>query len=556
VNHLSLSERYEVAEQSLLLQIQHNDLQLPTDQTAEQRFAFMKDVIVPLIVQQSLRCLAQPGTPVGIESATATGRISTQMNLNSFHSSGQLHTEVLQGVPRLNELFNATKEMKHPMMIVRFLAQKEWIETPPLPSIPSPWSSIPGFDAFHLFKQFTRQLLEHKTLLDVMDMNGKPYILYRPQLFQGLPQPEPYWYEPWRQVYGQMRAITMNNNPTNPEPQVWYTIRVQLDRVKLVQYQLSLSYIAQVIQESVLWAKTKKRFGSWTPILQVIASPDYERTLDIHVRVDHMPPLERIYRKGRLQQSRQGQILLDEERRRELFLSQVLMYDLSSVRLCGIPGIHEINWRTRSDPECLDMKKKNPSHSPLHPHEGWEVITRGSAFRDVILRPEIHLPSLFTNNPFEVVDVLGIEAARQLYLIEMRACMGSVDQALFHTAVDSMMFKGTITPANRFGTNPIDGPLTKASNEMSTQTLIRAGLTHQRESLNGVSASTMLAQPVRVGTGSVEIAWDAELWLELVKDKEQQPAVCTTRSDAGIDSLIGNLSLVTGHSYMMDMEEV
>jgi hypothetical protein len=579
-NHIGsiLMERYEMVEQSLILQIEHNDLQLPVQQTDSERIEFMKEVIVPRIVQQTLRCMAQPGTPVGMESATATGRLSTQMNLNSFHSSGQLHAEVLQGVPRLNELFNATRDMKHPMMVIRFHPRDTWMDKH------NSINPIPGFENFHAFKQFTRHLFEHKTLLDVIDLHNKPYILYEPETFPGLPTPEPYWYAPWRHIYGEMRAITMKE--TEPAS-MWNTIRIKLDKRKMVLHQLSTSYIAQVIQESVLWAKTKKRLGSWTPIIQVVFSPDYEAVLDLHVRVDHMPPLERIYRKAHIQQSRQGQILLDESNRRQLFLSQVMMNDLCAIRLCGIPNIHEINWRSRGDKDCLKRKKwwdnetkrrtewneartdnKMELLPPLYPHETWEVITRGSAFRDVSIRPEVDLSTLYTNNPFEVLEVLGIEAARQVYLKELRACMGSVDESLFHTAIDSMTHRGTIMPANRFGSNPNDGPLTRASNEMSTQTLLRAANTHQRDNLNGVSSSVMIGKPVPIGTGLPELGFDADLWLDLVEQsgKEESkktvqievvPPPTRSSSSTGIDSLISKLSMVTPYTYSSsDMEEV
>ena len=81
---LQTAERYDVATQSLLLQIEHNDLRLPS---GSNRLQFLDDVIVPRVVEQALRCMAQPGAPVGIESATATGRLSTQLALNRYAST-------------------------------------------------------------------------------------------------------------------------------------------------------------------------------------------------------------------------------------------------------------------------------------------------------------------------------------------------------------------------------------------------------------------------------------------------------------------------------------
>ena len=574
---IETAERYDVATQSLLLQIEHNDLQLPKTSTDEQRLTFLDTVIVPRIVEQALRCMSQPGAPVGIESATATGRLSTQMALNSFHSSGQLHTETLTGVPRLNEIFNATKEIKGPMMVVRLLPQPHWQpeRVPDAYNTCASSTNIAGFGRFHAFKRWTRFWFEHRTLHDFIDLEGNPPILYRPTTFEGLPSPEPYWYAPWRAVYGPMRAQTM---PQSEPGSSWHTVRVKLNRTMLVQYQVSMVYIAQVVQESVLWAKIKKRFGSWTPLLHVIASPDYEATLDLHVRVDHLPPLQRIYSKARIEQSRQGRILLDEKRRRSIFLTQVVLYELSQVRLCGVPGILEINWRTRGDAEALKTKRENPGE--LRPEQLWEVITRGSCLRAMISRPQVHVPSLFTNDAGQTLEVLGIEAARALYMHEMRACMGSVDEAMLQTAVDIMMHRGTITPANRFGSHPLDGPLTKASNEMSTQTLLRAALTHQRENLNGVSAATMIGQPIKIGTGLPQVSWDEGVWLQQIGErlssiKEDRTEEAENEQDdkrhvqmvvapdnqpnqsTSLSNLLSRLSMATGHAYgAADVQEV
>ena len=378
-------------------------------------------------------------------------------------------------------------------------------------------------------------------------------MLYRPEVIEGLPNPEPYWYTPWRQVYGAMRAQTL---PATDPNAIWHTIRLKLSKVMLIKYQLNLSYIAQVLQETVLWAKTKKRFGSWTPLLHVIASPDYETTIDIHVRVDHMTPLERIYRKARIQPSRQGQLLVREGRK--LFLTQVVMYVLSSVRMCGVPELLEINWRPRSDATAL-AQRKITSTTPVLPHEQWEVITRGSAFREVFCMPFVDISTLFCNNIDQMFAVLGVEAVRQLYLVEMRACMSSVDETLLQTMADHMCCKGYPTPANRFGANPLDGPLTRASNEMSTQTLLRAAITHQRENLAGVSASVMLAQPIRIGTGLPQISWNTEKWLSLVAETESVvvPPHPPSFDKPSMTALMSRLSLVMGKSYgAADVEEV
>jgi DNA-directed RNA polymerase beta' subunit len=53
-----------------------------------------------------------PGESVGILAAQAIGEINTQSTLNTFHKAGQNEKSVTQGVPRFQELLNATKQLK------------------------------------------------------------------------------------------------------------------------------------------------------------------------------------------------------------------------------------------------------------------------------------------------------------------------------------------------------------------------------------------------------------------------------------------------------------
>ena len=75
------AERYEKATESLVLQVRHNKLSLPAAWPAEQRRAFLVSDFAPFVYRHALRCVEQPGSAVGMESATGMGRVSTQMSL-------------------------------------------------------------------------------------------------------------------------------------------------------------------------------------------------------------------------------------------------------------------------------------------------------------------------------------------------------------------------------------------------------------------------------------------------------------------------------------------
>ena len=62
-----------------------------------------------IIIENYYNSLIQPGESVGIICAQSIGEKQTQMTLNTFHKAGQSEKAMTAGVPRFQELLNATK---------------------------------------------------------------------------------------------------------------------------------------------------------------------------------------------------------------------------------------------------------------------------------------------------------------------------------------------------------------------------------------------------------------------------------------------------------------
>ena len=58
--------------------------------------------------------LVSPGEAVGVLAAQSMGEPITQMTLNTFHNAGVAAKNVTLGVPRFEELINASKDIKTP----------------------------------------------------------------------------------------------------------------------------------------------------------------------------------------------------------------------------------------------------------------------------------------------------------------------------------------------------------------------------------------------------------------------------------------------------------
>ncbi len=64
------------------------------------------------LTKQYYQSQITPGVSVGIATSQSIGERQTQLALNSFHSTGMTTMTVVAGVPRFNELVNATKNPK------------------------------------------------------------------------------------------------------------------------------------------------------------------------------------------------------------------------------------------------------------------------------------------------------------------------------------------------------------------------------------------------------------------------------------------------------------
>ena len=62
------------------------------------------------------KAAVQPGTAVGAIGAQSIGEPGTQMTLKTFHFAGIANLQITQGVPRIKEIINASKEISTPII--------------------------------------------------------------------------------------------------------------------------------------------------------------------------------------------------------------------------------------------------------------------------------------------------------------------------------------------------------------------------------------------------------------------------------------------------------
>lgn len=138
------------------------------------------------------------------------------------------------------------------------------------------------------------------------------------------------------------------------------------------------------------------------------------------------------------------------------------------------------------------------------------IKTSGSNLKAVLKLPEIDTNRTITNDIMEVSSVLGIEAGRTMIFNELRKTLDEndilVDLRHLMLLADLMTFGGSIRGIVRTGiTREKKSPFARAAFEETVKHLLDAAFKGEKDELKGVVENIIVGQPVRVGTGTVEL---------------------------------------------------
>lgn len=160
------------------------------------------------------------------------------------------------------------------------------------------------------------------------------------------------------------------------------------------------------------------------------------------------------------------------------------------------------------------LKMYDPTTDAFVTNDEWCIATAGSNMVAVMCNEYVDHTRTTTNDVYEVYNVLGIEAARQVLIDELRSVLGDLplDHRHLSLLADTMSNRGFFMSIDRHGINNRGelGPLSKASFEQTTDMLTKAGVFAERDRINGVSANIMLGQVAPCGTGDCEVLIDGE----------------------------------------------
>ncbi|CAB3289402.1 DNA-directed RNA polymerase subunit A'' [Methanocaldococcus lauensis] len=168
---------------------------------------------------------------------------------------------------------------------------------------------------------------------------------------------------------------------------------------------------------------------------------------------------------------------------------------VKNIQLKGIPGIERVLVKKEGDEYVL--------------------YTQGSNLREVFKIEGVDTSRTITNNIIEIQEVLGIEAARNAIINEMKKTLEQqgleVDIRHLMIVADIMTADGVVKPIGRHGVAGEKGSvLARAAFEETVKHLYSAAEKGEVDKLKGVIENVIVGKPIYIGTGCVELEIDRD----------------------------------------------
>lgn len=154
------------------------------------------------------------------------------------------------------------------------------------------------------------------------------------------------------------------------------------------------------------------------------------------------------------------------------------------------------------------------------------ISTSGSNINGVLEINEIKPENIYTNDVFEVLNVFGVEAARNSIANEIMSVLRdeNVSMNFKHIAllVDTMVYSGKIKSIGRHGlAGDKDSVFARAAYEETIKHFVNAGFYSETDRLRGVAENVIIGKQITVGTGKIKLMIKNED-LESVKPPKQK----------------------------------
>jgi DNA-directed RNA polymerase subunit A" len=147
--------------------------------------------------------------------------------------------------------------------------------------------------------------------------------------------------------------------------------------------------------------------------------------------------------------------------------------------------------------------------------DDWILQTSGSNLKKVLEMEEVDIKRTTTNDIYQVYEILGIEAARNVILQEAKETLDEqgLDVDIRHLIIlaDTMTANGKISAIGRYGVSGRKvSVLARANFEETKKHIVNASFYGENDTLDGIIENVMVGQITPVGTGMVDLIVDVE----------------------------------------------
>jgi DNA-directed RNA polymerase subunit A' len=134
------------------------------------------------------------------------------------------------------------------------------------------------------------------------------------------------------------------------------------------------------------------------------------------------------------------------------------------------------------------------------------ILTAGTNFKEILQIKGVDTKRTITNDLYEIMDVLGVESARQAIINEIQGVINpqglDIDNRYLKLVAEAMCNSGTIKGITRMGIiSQKSSILARASFETPIKQFVSATMKGSKDYLNSVIENIIVNQPVPIGTG-------------------------------------------------------
>ena len=425
----------------------------PHKMIVDQRFPqAVFDALCERIIMRNWKSQAQPGEQVGIIAAQSIGEPSTQMTLNTFHLAGvAAKSNVTRGVPRLKELLKVTQNPKATSLTIYLKPE------------------------YRTSKERAREVAQDLELTLLRDIVTKTAIYYDPKDDKTVIEEDKDLIKFFKAFELEDSAEVEEGNEETGKSK--WMLRLEFDREKMFNKNISMDDINFALEKQTQMASISKIYSDYNSPRQIMRIR-VEKDADLAGFADGLDDLATM---KKLQNNL-----------------------LNNIIIRGVPAIKAVTYRKIKD-------FKEPDGEDYKPVEEYVLDTDGSNILEVITHPMVDAHRVYTTDVYDVLSLLGIEAARSILLSEITGLFEEVGLNFRHLGLlcDVMTRGGRLMSIDRYGINKNDiGPLAKASFEETEKILLKAALFSEVDPVTGVSANIMTGQPIRGGTAFSQIMLD------------------------------------------------